>query len=104
MAVEELNSENFAAAVADGVAVVDFWAPWCAPCRALSPILEELAEELGDKVKFCKMNVDDGQEAAQKYGVMSIPAVFIFKDGEVAEQFVGLKPKSAIAEIINRHI
>ena len=73
--------------------VVDFWAPWCGPCKAIAPILEELAEELGDAVKICKVNVDNNSEVASKYEIRAIPTILIFKDGEVADTVVGLTSK-----------
>ena len=73
--------------------VVDFWAPWCGPCKAIAPILEELAEELGDAVKICKVNVDNNSEVASKYEIRAIPTILIFKDGAVADTVVGLTSK-----------
>lgn len=73
--------------------VVDFWAPWCGPCKAIAPILEELAEELGDSVKICKVNVDNSSDIAGKYEIRAIPTILIFKDGKVADTVVGLSSK-----------
>ena len=78
--------------------LVDFWAPWCGPCQMLGPVVEELAKEFEGKVKICKLNVDEGLAAAQKYGVMSIPTLIIFKDGEEVERLVGVRPKEMLAE------
>ena len=75
--------------------VVDFWAEWCGPCRMVGPVLDSIAEE-HDSVKVVKVNVDDNQAIAAKYGITSIPAVYVFKDGEVAKQSIGAKPKSAL--------
>ena len=83
---------------AKGLILVDFWAEWCGPCRMLSPIIEEVAEELGDKVKVFKLNVDENQETAAKYQVMSIPNVIMYKDGEVVESWVGVRPKDQYLE------
>lgn len=92
--IKELNSENFASEVNASVPViVDFWAPWCGPCKAIAPVLEELAEELGDAVKICKVNVDDNQEIAGKYQIQAIPTILVFKNNEVAEKVVGLTSK-----------
>ena len=93
--ITELDSSNFEAAIAAGSTpvVVDFWAPWCGPCKAIAPILEELAEELGDGVKICKVNVDNNSDIAGKYEIRAIPTLLIFKDGKVAETVVGLSSK-----------
>jgi thioredoxin 1 len=93
--ITELDSSNFDSTVSGGSTpvVVDFWAPWCGPCKAIAPILEELAEELGDAVKICKVNVDNNSEIASKYEIRAIPTILIFKDGEVADTVVGLTSK-----------
>lgn len=93
--ITELDSSNFDSTVSSGSApvVVDFWAPWCGPCKAIAPILEELAEELGDAVKICKVNVDNNSEVASKYEIRAIPTILIFKDGAVADTVVGLTSK-----------
>jgi thioredoxin 1 len=79
----------------EGVVLVDFWAAWCMPCQMLGPIIEELAEEMGDKVKVRKLNVDENKQTAGKYQVMSIPTVMIFKDGKAEKTLVGVQPKPA---------
>ena len=91
----ELDNSNFETTIASGSApvVVDFWAPWCGPCKAIAPILEELADELGDAVKICKVNVDNNSEIAGKYEIRAIPTILIFKDGKVADTVVGLSSK-----------
>lgn len=93
--ITELDSSNFDAAISEGSApvVVDFWAPWCGPCKAIAPILEELAEELGDSVKICKVNVDNNSDIAGKYEIRAIPTILIFKGGQVADTVVGLSSK-----------
>src|SRR3972149_1524709 len=74
--------------------LVDFWAPWCGPCRMVAPIVEELADEYRDKVKFVKLNTDDNVQTAARYGIRSIPTLLVFKSGEVAEQGIGFRPQS----------
>ncbi len=85
-----VNRDEFLETIKEGVTVVDFFADWCGPCKMLGPVLEQLSEEMTD-VKFVKVNVDDEMDLAQEYGIMSIPAVFAFKNGEVAGQSIGLK-------------
>lgn len=81
---------------AAGVVLVDFWAPWCGPCRMVGPVLEAIAQEKGEKVKVVKVNVDENPGLASNYGVMSIPTMIIFKDGQLVDQFVGALPKPVI--------
>lgn len=103
MAIVDVNDGNFSQETNDGLVLVDFWAPWCGPCKMIAPVLEELDEEQGDSVKIVKLNVDDNQETAGKYGVMSIPTLLLMKDGNVVDQVVGFQPKEALAELINKH-
>ena len=90
VAVVDLKDTDFDAAVASGVALVDFWAPWCGPCRMQGPIVEKIAEEMGDQVRCYKVNIDEEQESAAKFMVQSIPTLLVFKNGEVVQQFVGV--------------
>lgn len=83
--------------------LVDFWAPWCGPCRTLGPIIEQIANENSTKMKFVKLNVDDNQKMAAKYGIRSIPTVSVFKDGKVVDGFVGLRSKVEIETILKKH-
>lgn len=101
MAAIELNKENFENEVekAKGLVLVDFWAAWCGPCKMLSPIVDEVADEC-ESVKVCKVNVDDEQELAAKFGVMSIPTLILFKNGSIANKMIGVQPKAAIMEMI----
>ncbi len=97
----DLNSSNFKDTIKDGVVLVDFWAPWCGPCRMIAPVIEELAEEFSGKAKICKVNTDEEQSIAIEYGIRSIPTILFFKDGEVVDQMVGAHPKQALAEKLN---
>jgi thioredoxin 1 len=84
--------------------LVDFWAPWCGPCRAIAPSVDAIAEEFSGKAKVYKVNVDEQPEIASRYGVQSIPTLTIFKDGKVADQIVGSQPKAAIAQKLSAHV
>jgi thioredoxin 1 len=97
----DLNNGNFDATVGTGVSLVDFWAPWCGPCRMIAPVIEELAEEFDGKASICKVNTDEEQDLAVKYGVRSIPTILIMKDGEIVDTMVGAASKEQFAEKIN---
>ena len=100
MSVQKLNQNNFNNAIANGTALVDFYADWCGPCRMVSPIVDEIAEERSD-ITVGKVNVDDENALAMKYGVMSLPTLIIFKDGQEKTRIVGARPKAAIlAELV----
>lgn len=97
-AVRDISSAEFSAEVLDAgtPVVVDFWAPWCGPCRVVGPEIEKLSERLGDAVKFVKVNVDENREIAMEYGIMSIPSILKFDRGQVAGQVVGAKGADAL--------
>ena len=100
MSVQKLNQNNFNNAIANGTTLVDFYADWCGPCRMVSPIVDEIAEERSD-ITVGKVNVDDENALAMKYGVMSIPMLIVFQDGKEKTRIVGAKPKAAIlAELV----
>ena len=82
--------------------VVDFWAPWCAPCKIIGPVIEELAKEYGDKVRFAKLNTDNNRETAAKYGIMGIPTLKIFRDGGEIDSMSGAAPKEYLKEFIDK--
>ena len=96
----ELTSENFDV-IKEGVALVDFWAPWCGPCRMIAPIIEELANDYDGKAKICKVNTDEAQDLAVRFGVRSIPTILFFKDGELKAQLIGAQSKQIIADKLN---
>ncbi len=96
----DLSSENFSIAK-EGVALVDFWAPWCGPCRMLSPVIDELANEFDGKAKICKVNTDEQGDLAAQYGVRSIPTLIFLKDGELVDQLVGAQSKQALSDKLN---
>ena len=97
----ELTNDNFEATTKEGVALVDFWAPWCGPCRMIAPVIEELAEEFEGKAAICKVNTDEQQDLSMKFGVRSIPTIVFLKDGEVVDTMVGAASKQAFADKIN---
>ena len=94
----ELTSENFDATVKEGVVLIDFWAPWCGPCRMIAPVIEELAEDYAGKAKICKVNTDEEQELAMRFGIRSIPTIIFMKDGEIVDQMIGAASKAAFAD------
>ena len=93
----EFTDTNFETKSAEGVAVVDFWAEWCGPCRMIGPIIEELASDYEDKATVGKVNVDDNPEISMKFGIRSIPTILILKNGEVVDKQVGVTTKKALA-------
>ncbi len=103
MGVPEFDDKNFDSEVlqASGPVLVDFWAPWCGPCRQIAPVIEQLAGENQGAIKVGKLNVDNAPNSAQNYGVSSIPTLMIFKNGEVVERFVGVQPKTRLQQAID---
>jgi len=100
-----LTEQNFdeALAAADGLMMVDFWAQWCGPCRAIAPVLEKMAEASGGRVTLMKVNVDENPGLAARYAIRSIPTILFVKDGMVVERVVGAVPRAVIEEIVNTH-
>ena len=94
----ELTAENFKDTIKEGVTLVDFWAPWCGPCRMIAPVIEELAEDYDGKAKIAKVNTDEQPSIAGEYGIRSIPTILFFKDGEMVDQMVGAAGKAVFAE------
>jgi thioredoxin 1 len=92
--VKTLTDATFDGEIAAGSIIVDFWAPWCGPCRMVGPVIDEIAQEHGDKVTVGKVNVDENPAIAQKYGIMSIPTIILFKDGEPSKKVIGARSKA----------
>ncbi len=104
--VEEFTDDNFDSKVlkSDKLTLVDFWAEWCAPCRLIAPTVEELASEYADKMNIGKLNVDENNKTATKYGIRSIPTLLFFKDGDILKHVVGVRSKEELQEVINENV
>ena len=98
--VQILTDDTFESVTKTGISLIDFWAPWCAPCKILTPIINELAEEYGDKVKICKLNVDENRKMAGEMKIRNIPTIIIMQDSVIVGHFVGIKPNSVYAKAI----
>ena len=103
MAISNVTDQTFVTETSEGLVLADFWAPWCGPCKMIAPVLEEIDAELEGKVKIVKLDVDENQETAVKFGVMSIPTLVLFKDGEVVDKVIGFQPKEALVNLISKH-
>lgn len=104
MSIVNITDDTFKNEISNGLVLVDFWAPWCGPCKMIAPVLEEINEEMGDQVKIAKLNVDDNQVTTGEFGVMSIPTLLLFKDGEVVEKVIGFQPKENLVDVISKHL
>ncbi|MDP5272587.1 thioredoxin [Chengkuizengella axinellae] len=105
MAIVNVTDQSFKGEVeSTGTVLVDFWAPWCGPCKMVAPVLEELDQEIGNDLKIAKVNVDDNPESASRFGVMSIPTLIVFKDGEPVDKVVGFQPKDALKSVVSKHL
>ena len=98
--VLQLNDANFEAEIKEGVVLVDFWAPWCPPCRTQGPIVEAVAKKIGSTARVAKLNVDEGRNIAGKFGIRGIPTLIIFKDGQLVKKFVGLRQAEELLSAI----
>ncbi|PUB15104.1 thioredoxin [Paenisporosarcina sp. OV554] len=103
MAIVHGTDQSFSSEISDGLVLVDFWAPWCGPCKMIAPVLEELDAEMSETVKIVKVDVDVNQETASNFGIMSIPTLVLFKDGQPVDKVVGFNPKEALVELVNKH-
>lgn len=101
--ITEVNDSNFQTEVLDSdkPVVVDFWAPWCGPCRMVAPVLDEISQEMGNKIKFVKLNTDENQNTAAKYQIMAIPSLLVFHKGEEKDRVIGFKPKEQLVDQLN---
>ena len=104
MMVAEVTTESFVETVATGITLVDFWAPWCGPCRALAPILDEVSTALEGKAKVVKVNTDENIALTQQYGVSSIPFLVVFKDGQPVDQAFGVKQKAELVAMLEKQM
>ncbi|WP_019120238.1 thioredoxin [Brevibacillus massiliensis] len=104
MAIVNVSDQTFAQEVESGTVLVDFWAPWCGPCKMIAPVLEQIDSEVGEKLKIAKLNVDENPETSGRFGVMSIPTLMVFKDGQMVDKVIGFQPKEALMATLGKHL
>ncbi len=104
MAITNITDLTFDKAVEKGTVLVDFWAPWCGPCKMIAPVLEELDAEIGNKISITKLNVDENPDSTSRFGVMGIPALLVFKNGERVDQVSGFRPKDQLLQLLQKHM
>ncbi|MFN0603172.1 thioredoxin [Facklamia hominis] len=102
--VKSITDNEFNTDTNEGLVLVDFWAPWCGPCRMQSPVVDQLAEEMEGQVEFFKMNVDEETKVASEFGIMSIPTMIVKKDGQVVEKLVGFHDKARLEKVLQGHL
>lgn len=104
--VQEINDNNFESEVinSENISIVDFWAPWCGPCRKMSAVIDEVATEFQGKINVFKINTDDNLKSAKEYSISGLPSILIFKDGKPIERLVGLMPKDTLSNNIKKHL
>ncbi len=104
--MNDITESTFAAEVLEAgqPVLVDFWAPWCAPCKAMAPVLKEIAAHFGKRLKICKLNTDESMQIPAQYGIRGIPTLILFKEGEVMERIVGVRPRQFLEETIEQYL
>lgn len=102
--ITTLTTENFSSEIAQGVVMVDFWATWCMPCKAMAPVIDEIAAQTKGKVKVGKLDIDKNGPVANQYGIQAIPTILIFKDGQLVETLVGIQSKAALINALSKHV
>ena len=102
--ITELNETNYEGFTSEGISLVDVWAPWCGPCKTISPIIDELSDEYREQVSFGKLNADDNSEKVRELGVRNIPTILIYKDGQIVERNTGAISKNQLKELIDKHL